>query len=89
MEAIAYESQQLDHLGIIAGMCREIDLIGQIDTCIDQNERKVTVGQAVQAMIINALGFIGRPLQAVREFNRPTNAILNIVIMLIFCQHRV
>ncbi|TLD39804.1 MAG: Mobile element protein [Candidatus Jettenia ecosi] len=78
MEALAYESQQLGHLGIIAGMCREIDLIGQIDTCIDQNERKVSVGQAVQAMIINALGFVDSPLYLTPEFfhNKPVEILI-------------
>lgn len=78
MEAIAYESQQLDHMGIIAGMCREIDLIGQIDACIGQNERKLTVGQSVQAMIINTLGFIGRPLYLTPEFfqNKPVELLV-------------
>jgi hypothetical protein len=33
-----------------------------IDSHIEQKRRKVSVGQAVQAMILNALGFSGHAL---------------------------
>ena len=58
----AYTTQVLDHLGIVAGICQRIDLIGQIDARIAVEGRKVSIGQAVQAMVLNGLGFISRPL---------------------------
>ncbi len=56
------ENKQLHHLGIVAGVCNEIGLIEAIDRCVSKPKRKVSVGQAVQAMIVNALGFTGRAL---------------------------
>src|SRR5574337_48160 len=61
-------TQQLDHLGIVAGMCQQIDLIGQIDRIVGPNGRKVSVGQAIQAMVLNGLGFVKRPLYLTPEF---------------------
>jgi transposase len=48
-------------------------LIEQIDAKIGPNKRKVSVGQAVQAMVLNGLGFVSRPLYLSPEFfeNKP------------------
>lgn len=43
-------------------MCEQIDLIGQIDARVPETGRKVSVGQAVQAMVLNGLGLVGRAL---------------------------
>ena len=55
-------SKLLQHLGIVAGICDEAQLTQQIDQIIPPNKREVSVGQAVQAMILNALGLSGRAL---------------------------
>ncbi|RMG70600.1 MAG: DUF4277 domain-containing protein [Chloroflexi bacterium] len=47
-----YVTQDLHHFGIVAGVCEKIDLIGQIDVRITDTGRKVTVGEAVQAMVL-------------------------------------
>jgi len=49
-----------------------------IDRHIEQKRRKVTVGQAVQAMILNALGFTGRALYLTPRFyaNRPVDHLI-------------
>lgn len=60
--AATYETQRIDHLGIVAGVCQEISLIEQIDQQVRSSERKVSCGQGAQAMILNALGFVGRAL---------------------------
>ncbi len=65
-----YSSQNLDHLGIVAGICEQIGLIDQIDARVANTGRTVSVGQAVQAMVINGLGFVGRPLYLTPEFYR-------------------
>ena len=73
-----YSTQRLDHLGIAAGICRQISLIEQIDTYVGVTERKVSVGEAVQAMVLNALGFVGRALYLTPEFfsNKPVDILI-------------
>ena len=63
-----YLTQDLHHFGIVAGVCEEIDLIEQIDTQIADTGRKVSVGQAVQAMVLNGLGLTGRAMYLTPEF---------------------
>jgi transposase len=74
----AYTTQVLDHLGIVAGICQQIDLIGQIDARIPIAGRKVSIGQAVQAMVLNGLGFVSRPLYLSPEFfrNKPIDLLI-------------
>lgn len=70
MDGQEYTSKRLDHLGIVAGVCRRIGLIEQIDEIVGPTERKVSVGQAVQTMVLNGLGFVSRPLYLTPEFLR-------------------
>lgn len=56
-----YETQRIDHLGIVAGICQEISLIEQIDGQVKASERKVSCGKGVQALVLNALGLWGGP----------------------------
>lgn len=74
----AYTSQILDHLGIVAGVCQQIGLMAQIDARVADTGRKVSVGQAVQAMVLNGLGFVGRPLYLSPEFfrNKPVDLLI-------------
>jgi Domain of unknown function (DUF4277) len=58
MEATTFATQRLDHLGIVAGVCRHIQLFEQIDVRAGPSERKMTVGEAVHAMVLNALGIV-------------------------------
>jgi transposase len=78
MSEAAYTTQVLDHLGIVAGICNQIDLIGQIDALVPNTGRKVSVGQAVQAMVLNGLGFVSRPLYLSPEFfrNKPVDLLV-------------
>ena len=73
-----FTTQRLDHLGIVAGICHRIDLIDTIDTFIGKTKRNITVGEAVMAMILNALGFVSRPLYLTPEFfsNKPVNLLI-------------
>lgn len=68
----------LNQLGLIAGMCNEIELIQTIDSYIPKPKRKVSVGQAVQAMVLNGLGFTGRALYLTPHFykNLPLELLL-------------
>ncbi|MBC7227322.1 MAG: IS1634 family transposase [Thermoflexales bacterium] len=76
--AEGYATQRLDHLGIVAGICQEIGLAEQIDRIVGPTERQVSVGEAVQAMVLNALGFTSRPLYLTPEFfaHKPLDRLL-------------
>jgi hypothetical protein len=70
-------TQRLDHLSLIAGLCNRIGLISLIDRLIP-SKRRVSVGQAVQALILNGLGFTGRALYLGPEFfdNKPLDVLI-------------
>jgi len=74
-----YETQRIDHLGIVAGVCQEIGLIEQIDQQVKPNGRKVSCGQATQAMILNALGFVGRAMYLMPDYlrNKPVDLLVD------------
>ncbi|RIK32991.1 MAG: IS1634 family transposase, partial [Chloroflexi bacterium] len=73
-----YETQRLDHLGIVAGLCREIGLVEQIDQQVGPVERKVSCGEAVLAMVLNALGFSSRALYLMPDYlrNKPVDLLI-------------
>ncbi len=74
-----YATEQLDHLGIVAGVCHEIGLIEEVDACVGPTKRKVSVGEVVQSMVLNGLGFVGRPLYLTPEFfsNKPIDLLIS------------
>ena len=60
---VQIDVQDLDHLGIIAGIVDEIGIVEVIDKEIGTDVReKVSAGQIVKAMIINCMGFLSAPL---------------------------
>ena len=65
-----YSSYNLDHLGLIAGMVDELGLPKLIDTVIkqDHEQRQVSVGTCVKAMILNGPGFVNRVLYLMPHF---------------------
>lgn len=66
---VQIEVQDLDHLGIIAGIVDEIGIVEVIDKEIGTDVReKVSAGQVVKAMIINCMGFLTAPLYLFSEF---------------------
>jgi len=74
-----FSTKRVDHLGIVAGICEQIELVQQIDAFIGPTERKVTVGEATEAMVLNALGFVGRALYLTPEFfqNKPVDILIS------------
>lgn len=64
----AYVAERLDHLGIVAGVCREIGLAEWLDEQDEQYHERVSVGTATVAMILNGLGFSNRRLYLVPQF---------------------
>lgn len=63
-------TKNLDHLGLVAGMCDEIGIVDLIDrACGPQDPNKhLTYGQCVKCMILNGLGFVGRTLYLYSEY---------------------
>lgn len=57
------EIQNIDHLGIVAGIIDAIGLVETINELIgEQKGEKVSPGHVVKAMILNGLGFVSKPL---------------------------
>ena len=78
-QQLQYETKRLDHLGIVAGICKRIGLIDLIDQQLPTpGGRKVSCGQATQAMILNALGLSGRALYLMPEYmkNKPVDLLI-------------
>ena len=73
-----HSSKLIQHLGILAGVCKEIRLAELIDQHVDNGERKVTVGESAVAMVLNAMGFTGRPLYLTPRFyeSRPVDTLI-------------
>jgi transposase len=75
-----YRSQILDHLGLVAGMFEELGIGDVIDQATRQNPetRRVTVGNAVKAMVLNGLGFVNQQLYLVPLFfqHKPTHRLI-------------
>ena len=73
-----YETKRLDHLGIVAGVCHEIDLIETVNQAVGPHESKVSCGASVQAMVLNALGFSSRALYLVPQYlaNKPVDLLI-------------
>lgn len=64
------ESKRLDHLGLLAGICKELNIASTIDRLIpnDSPDKIVSVGTGVVAMILNGLGFVNKRLYLVEKF---------------------
>ncbi len=78
-KAIEYDTKRLDHLGIVAGICHEIDLVEMIDGMLaTPSGRKVSCGTATLAMVLNGLGFTGRALYLMPEYleNKPVDLLI-------------
>lgn len=77
-EAEEYVNERLDHLGIVAGVCREIGLAEWLDAHEPENRQQVSVGTATTAMVLNGLGFSNRQLYLVSQFfaNKPIEHLL-------------
>ncbi|MBD2683447.1 MULTISPECIES: IS1634 family transposase [Nostoc] len=57
------EIQNIDHLGIVAGIIDAIGIVEIINELIGQEKgEKVSPGHVVKAMILNGLGFVSKPL---------------------------
>ena len=73
-----YQNERLDHLGIVAGVCREIGLVEWLDRQAGEKRNLVSIGTATMAMVLNGLGFSNRQLYLVPQFfaNKPVEHLL-------------
>ena len=72
-------TKNLDHLGIVAGVCDEIGLAGLIDELTESDEqRKVSVGTCIYSMVLNGLGFANSTLYLTPEFfeDKPVDVLI-------------
>ncbi len=76
----AYATERLDHLGIVAGVCREIGLAEFLDEQAAGSRQKVSVGTATVAMVLNGLGLSNRRLYLLPRFfeNKPLERLLGV-----------
>ncbi len=62
-------TKSLDHHGLVAQFCKDIELAKIIDLALKSPEgRKISFGQLFVAMMINGLGFTGRTLHMYSEY---------------------
>jgi transposase len=76
-EQPTYHSQVVEHLGLVAGMFDALGIGDVIDhaTQQDPETRDLTVGEAVNALVLNGRGLINQALYRVPRFfqNKPTD----------------
>jgi transposase len=66
--ASRYVVEHLNHLGIVAEVCREIGVADWLDAQDSGHRQYVSVGTSTVAMILNGLGFSNRRLYLVPQF---------------------
>src|SRR5260370_9552103 len=77
-QEVAYQTERLDHLGIVAGVCREAGIAEWLDERAGDQHRSVSMGTATVAMILNGVGFSNRQLYLVPQYfeNNPVEYLL-------------
>ena len=77
-QEVAYQTERLDHLGIVAGVCQEAGIAEWLDKQVGESRRSVSIGKATVAMILNGLGFSNRQLYLVPQYfeNKPVEHLL-------------
>lgn len=77
-QEVEYQTERLDHLGIVAGVCQEAGIAEWLNKRAGEQSRSVSVGTATVAMILNGLGFNNRQLYLVPQYfeNKPVEHLL-------------
>ena len=61
--------QDLDHLGIIAGIIDQMGLEDRVNQCLGTHPQQiVSPGQGIKTMILKSLGFVSAPLYLYEGF---------------------
>lgn len=65
-----YVSESIEHLGVVAAMYEELGIGEVLDSVIEQDleQRQLSVGQCVKAMVLNGLGLAQRRLYLTADF---------------------
>jgi transposase len=75
-----YESKSLGHLGLVAGMIDELNIVENIDKQLQLDGvcREVGIGIICKVLILNGLGFSQRALYMVSSFfdDKPIDILL-------------
>lgn len=73
-----YSSQDLGHLGLVAGIFKELGLVKLVDSLIPSKGKDVSHGNALCAMVLNGLGFTNQCLYLVPHFfqNKPVERLI-------------
>ena len=78
--AVHFNVKRMDHLGLVAGFCKEIGLEAFINERLPKNSHrsKISNGTLLTAMILNGLGFVSRTLHMYPEYfeDKPTERLL-------------
>jgi transposase len=78
MESMRVE--RLDHLGIVAGVIKDLGIISMIDARIAPaaGKEEISTGEAIAGMIVNGLGFSDRPMSLTPQFfeNKPLDILI-------------
>ena len=65
----AIEIVNLDHLGIVAGVIDEMELVEEVNKKVGlRGKEAISPGQVMKAMILNGLGFLSAPLYLFENF---------------------
>lgn len=70
--------ERLDHLGVIAGVMKELGFVELIDSRITPDDREeITTGETIAGMVLNGLGFSDRPISLTPQFfqNKPLDVL--------------
>jgi transposase len=63
------EVKRIDHLGIVAGTIKDLDIINMINKHIGlDDQEEISAGEVIAGMILNGLGFVSRPLMLTPQF---------------------
>jgi len=76
---VAMQILNIDHLGIVAGIIDEMELVEEVNKIVGIKTREnLTPGQVMKAMILNGLGFLSAPLYLFGEFfvGKPTEHLI-------------
>jgi transposase len=75
---VEYQTERLDHLGIVAGVCQEAGIAEWLDKQAGDTRRSVSIGKATVAMVLNGLGWSLRQLYLVPQYfeNKPVEHLL-------------
>jgi transposase len=77
-QEVEYQTERLDHLGIVARVCREAGIAEWLDERAGEQRRSVSMGTATVAMNLNGLGFSNRRIYLIPQYfeNKPVEHLL-------------